>query len=431
MKHPIFQAVAAFLVGSIPAMAQPNVLLLIADDMGLDASACYSVGEQQAPMPTIETLCNSGLVFENAYTAPTCSPTRAAILTGQYGFRTGVGAPVAPSGANELSINTPSLFDAVNSVGYAANLIGKWHLSGRQSGYDAPRQMGISHFYGTLSGGLKDYHNWTAIDDGSEVHIEGYSTSVLTNRAIDWIAGQNQPWFLWLAYNAPHAPFHLPPMKLHGSDHLRDDQTAIDDDPLPYYQAMLEAMDTEIGRLIASMPEIERENTIIMFMGDNGSPNQVTRGLYGDHGAKGSLYDSGTRVPFVVAGPGIRAGRTFEFVSSTDFYATISGIAGAETAAPDSIDFGPILEGRKGNRDFIYVEHFSDRPVKGKGAYGWALRQNQYKSVNPVGQAPELYDLNNDPLEQYNLLTGAESEIIREIANQLQLKRNHLITIEN
>lgn len=112
-------------------MASPNVLLIVADDMGIDASACYDLGNQQASMPNIEALCEAGLVFENAYSAPTCSPTRATMMSGQYGFRTGVGAPVAPDGSDELSVDTYTIFDALTSAGYASNLIGKWHITGR------------------------------------------------------------------------------------------------------------------------------------------------------------------------------------------------------------------------------------------------------------------------------------------------------------
>lgn len=392
------------------ATAQENVLLIIADDMGIDASFCYDLGDQQAPMPNLEAMCAKGIVFENAYAAPTCSPTRATIMSGQYGFRTGVGAPIAPDGSDELSVDTYTLFDALKPTDYASNVIGKWHISGRKKGYDAPEQMGVSDYFGLYSGGLQDYFSWTAIEDGKEVQIEGYSTTVLTDRAIDWIDAQDQPWFLWLAYNAPHSPFHLPPTNLHSFDDLPDDADAVKENPLPYFQAMLEALDTEIGRLLASMPDEERNNTIVMFVGDNGSPNQVTRGVYGDHGAKGTIYDSGTRVPLVVTGPGIKAGRTKAFVNTTDLHATIAGLAGGTVTSSDSIDFSPVLNGQSGSRDFIYIDHFTNRKTKGGGVYGWSLREGMYKSINPKGEPAELYNLEDDPMEQTNLLADGASD---------------------
>ena len=397
--------------------------------MGLDASTCYSLGKQQAPMPNIEAMCAKGLVFDNAYAAPTCSPTRATIMSGQYGFRTGVGAPVAPNGSDELSVDTFTLFDALNKTDYASNVIGKWHISGRQKGYDAPAQMGVSNYFGLYSGGIRDYFNWPAIENGKEVQIEGYTTTVLTDRAINWIDAQEKPWFLWLAYNAPHSPFHLPPKDLHSFDDLPDDEAAVKKNPLPYYQAMLEALDTEIGRLLASIPQEERDNTVVMFIGDNGSPNQVTRGFYGDHAAKGTIYDSGTRVPFVVTGPGVKQGRSDAFVNTTDLYATIAGLAGAKVDSPDSIDFGPVLAGEKGKRDFVLVDHFTNRQTKGGGVYGWALREGKYKSINPKDGATELYNLEDDPMEQNNLLADGGTDELKAIAAKLQARRSELLAM--
>ncbi len=423
---------AALILAPIAGWAQPNVLLIIADDMGLDASFCYELGDQQAPMPNIEAMCESGIVFENAYAAPTCSPTRATIMSGQYGFRTGVGAPIDRSGSDSLSPDTPTLFDALAPTGYASNVIGKWHISGRDLGYDLPSQMGVSDYFGLYDGGVQDYFNWTAIEDGQFVEIEGYTTTVLTDRAIDWIDGQNEdPWFLWLAYNAPHSPFHLPPADLHSFDELSDDADAVAENPLPYYQAMLEALDTEIGRLMASMSDEERANTVFIFIGDNGTPNQVIGDLYGDHNAKGTIYDSGTRVPLVISGPGVVAGRTDAFVNTTDLNATIAGLVGATVDTQDSIDFGPVLEGDEGSRDFIYIEHFTSRETKGGGSYGWSMREGSFKSINPEDAPAELYNLADDPLEQVNLLANGGTSEFLAIAADLQTRRDALIATGN
>jgi arylsulfatase B len=190
---------------------------------------------------------------------------------------------------------------------------------------------------------------------------------------------------------------------------------------------MLEALDTEIGRLMASMSNEERNNTVVMFIGDNGSPNQVTRGLYGDHQAKGTIYDSGTRLPLIVTGPGVKTGRTEAFVNSTDLYATIAALAGATVTARDSIDFSPVLSGAQGRRDYIYIEHFTNRETRGGGVYGWSFRLGSYKLVNPKDTAPELYDLAADPLEATDLLSngisGAEAQVIASINAKYQAIR--------
>lgn len=415
-----------FALAATAAQAKPNVLLIIADDMGLEASNCYDLGDQQAPMPNLQALCQSGMVFENAYAAPTCSPTRATIMSGQYGFRTGVGAPVAPDGSDALSPDTYTLFDALAPTGYASNLIGKWHISGRRNGYEAPTDMGVPDYFGLYSGGLRDYFNWTAIEDGEETRIDGYATTVLADRAIDWITEQSQPWFLWLAFNAPHAPFHQPPKDLHSYDDLPNTQADIRRNPLPYYQAMLEALDTEIGRLLDSIPQYVRDNTIVIFLGDNGSPNQVTRGFYGNHQAKGTIYDSGTHVPLILSGPEVSAGRSEAFVNTTDLTTTIASLTGATFSSPDSIDFSAALTGGDTARDVIYVEHFTDRETKGRGVYGWALREGDFKLVQPDGQSPQLFNLADDPLEQINLLANGGTQAHQTTAKRLLAQQTAL-----
>ena len=402
----------ALIVGTFPmaANASHNVLLIIADDMGIDASRCYSLGDQQAPMPNIEAMCASGMVFDNAYAAPVCSPTRATIMTGQYGFRTGVGGAIPRGGqANGLSPDVTSLFDVLATTEYKANLIGKWHLAGAGATLDHPADLGVPDYFGLIRGGTRDYSKWNAVENGKQVAVNEYTTTVFTDRAIDWIRAQKSPWFLWLAYNAPHTPFHVPPAHLHGFDALADDPDAIRENPLPYYQAALQALDTEIGRLMASMPQEVRDNTIVMFIGDNGSPNQVTRGFYGQHAAKGTIFEGGTHVPFVVSGPGVAPGRTRSFFNTTDLFATIAGYAGVEVQAPDSHDIRPILSGRDGSREYVYVEHFSDRPPRRSNVFGWALRERQFKLVQADGSKPMLYDLSTDPLEAMDLLADDTS----------------------
>ena len=399
----------------------PNILLIIADDMGLDASRCYSVGNQQAKMPNIEAMCDTGLVFENAYSSPVCSPTRATIMTGKYGFRTGVGAAIPRDGKKGLSADETSLFDVLAGTNYSSNLIGKWHLAGDDDGLDHPAEMGVSDYFGIFRGRARDYSNFPAVSNGEQVQVTEYATTALTNRAIDWIDDQElgQPWFLWLAYNAPHSPFHLPPLHLHSAGNLPTDEDSITANRLPYYNATLEALDTEIGRLFASMDEETRDNTVIMFIGDNGSPNQVTRGFYGEHDAKGTIFEGGTHVPFVVTGPGIKGGRSDTFVATVDLFTTIAGLAGANAPAVDGHDFAPVFTGGETTRNYIYVEHFSDQRPTRSDVYGWAIREGNYKLVSEEGAEPVLYDLAADPREAVDLLvdgvSSAEAAIVASI----------------
>ncbi len=178
----------ALIIAAIPLTlnAKPNVLLIIADDMGLDASMCYNQGNQQAKMPNIERMCTQGLVFDNAYAAPVCSPTRASMITGQYGFRTGIGAAIPRDGAGGLATDTTSLFDLLNKSDYSANIIGKWHLAGSADGLNHPAKLGVPDYFGLYKGRARNYSKWKAVNSkGQEKRIEGYSTTVFTDKAID------------------------------------------------------------------------------------------------------------------------------------------------------------------------------------------------------------------------------------------------------
>ena len=136
---------------------RPNILLMIADDMGLDASPCHLLGHASVSMPTLERLCREGMVFENAYAAPVCSPTRATIMTGQYGFRTGVGSAIPRMDGQGLSIDEKSLIDQLNGTRYSSAIIGKWHLAGSDAPLDHPFQFGVKEYYGMFKEGCLLY----------------------------------------------------------------------------------------------------------------------------------------------------------------------------------------------------------------------------------------------------------------------------------
>ena len=402
--------------------AKPNILLVIADDMGLDASNCYEIGSQQANMPILEAMCAKGKVFNNAYAAPTCSPTRASIMTGRHGFRTGIGGVIPKRGNSAgLSSDENSLFDALAISEYQTAVIGKWHLAGSNDGLNHPSTLGVKEYFGLYSGGVDDYFSWDAIHNGKEVKVDTYATTALTDHAINWIDEQSSPWFLWLAYNAPHTPFHLPPQELHSAGELPDDENSIKRNPLPYYNAMLEALDTEFGRLLGTLSDEVRENTVIIFIGDNGTPTPISKSIYGNRRNKGSIFQGGTSVPFVVTGPGITAGKTDALVNTTDLFATITSLAGVPTSATDAYDFSPVLAGKAASskRTFAYAEHFGKIQRK-PDVFGWAIRDARYKLVAEDGAEQQLYDMVNDPLEKTNLLTADMTDELSEEVKRLQ-----------
>jgi arylsulfatase B len=386
--------------------AHTNILLIIADDFGVDASPCYEIGAEKPHMPNLEALCNAGLVFDNVWVNPQCSPSRATFLTGRYGFRTGVltaGTRLPP---------TQSIQQVVTDLhaGYANALFGKWHLGGD------PAAFGVEHYAAFLEHAeLADYFNWSITEDGKPKDFSEYATSAFTDMSIDWIKAQREPWFLWLAYNAPHAPFHLPPDDLHTRHGLSGKAEDIAANPREYYFAMAEAMDTEMGRLLDSMSAAVRNNTVIIFVGDNGTPPEVIQAPFELSRGKATVYQGGISVPLVVAGRGVtRHGeREKALINGTDLFATIAQLAGdPRSEIHDSISFAdafkdPGFEGRT----HAYTEFRSDEGTM------WAARDKRYKLITFGDGRKALFDLASDPFEKSDLNgPGASAEVKSVIA---------------
>ena len=216
--------------------SQPNILLIIADDLGLDAVPAYEVGSSKAKMPHLQNIANNGITFDNAWSYPVCSPTRASILTGRYGLKTGVLNVKEAATINSSEKTIQAYLDEQLGKVYSHALIGKWHLSNNQP--NKPNDMGIDYCAGLLSGSISDYNDWTLTENGRQSQSTDYITTKITNLAIDWIRKQKQPWFCWLAYTAPHSPFHLPPSNMHSQGNLPSDQASIEANSLPYYLSM-------------------------------------------------------------------------------------------------------------------------------------------------------------------------------------------------
>lgn len=375
-------------------VSKPNILLVIADDMGLDASPGYSIGITKPAMPNLQTLINTGITYNNVWSNPTCSPTRATILTGKYGINNGVLEVNNSLNTTETSLQT--YIDTNLSGEYASAVIGKWHLSNNKN---HPESMGIEYYSGFLSGEMSDYWNWKFTENGTQTTSTTYNTTAYTNIAIDWIEKQTKPWFVWLAYNAPHDPFHLPPTELHTQGNLPTDQGSIDANPLPYYLAMLEAMDTEFGRLLKSMPSEEKENTVIIFIGDNGTPNQVAQ-EYNTKRVKGSLYQGGINIPMVIAGKNVTRVHTVEdaLINTTDLFATIANIAGIKVdKINDSQSFYETFSNSTSQiRDYIYAED----------EFNVTIRNSTHKYMLFSDGSEALYNLQEDSFETTNLLNA-------------------------
>ncbi|MFG3382470.1 sulfatase-like hydrolase/transferase [Streptomyces sp. NPDC047999] len=404
----------------------PNILMVIADDFGVDASPCYDLGEDKPDMPTLESLCGSGLVFDQAWVNTACTPTRATFLTGQYGIRTGVGSVDAQLPTSQTTIQRV----LAERTDYASAVIGKWHVGGRpnQVVADHPGRLGVPYYAGFLSGAMEDYRRWPLTVNGQTHEETAYATTKFTDLALDWIEEQDGPWFTWLAYTAPHTPFHLPPAELHSRDELTGTPEDIEKRPKEYYFAAAEAMDHELGRLLDGLPDGERENTTVIFVGDNGTPQQVVQSYPRGH-AKGSVYQGGVHVPLVVSGASVpRTGeREDALVNGADLYATLSELAGATgTGTGDSVSIAPLLTtAGDGGRAYAYTEAFGQtkRRTGTTAPDVWAIRDSRYKLVHYDDGREELYDLSDDPLETRNILAEQPAAVARLRSQAENLRR--------
>lgn len=388
--------------------AKNNVLLIIADDMGLDSTVGYNIGNQKPNMPNLEKLINSGLKFNNVWANPVCSPTRSTIITGKYGYRTSV-----LTVDNSLSTSETSLFKYLEeNSDYNSALIGKWHLSGKPPDHNHPNNMGIDYYAGIIGGGIQNYYSWPFSKNGNSSQSTEYSTTKLTNEAIEWINNQDSSWFLWLAYNAPHTPFHIPPQNLHSQGQLDPNSSSIDANPLPYYLAMIESIDTEMGRLTESINEEVLNNTTIIFIGDNGTPNQVAQ-QFNSRRVKGTLYKGGINVPMIISGNQVSRKNEEEnaLINTTDLFTTISELCGINNLnMNDSKSFKKLLNNSfdSSSREYVYSEI---------GNENYTIRNSTHKYIHFEDGSEALYNLSVNEFENPNLLN----------ANQLPLSENNTL----
>jgi len=444
------------------AERQPNILLLIGDDMGNETLSCYGQSKDPATTPTLDTLCDQGVRFDNFWSQAACSPTRATMLTGRYAFRTGVGRPTGdrdamgyfpeippkpewapaetsrPGGRGEggepgrradapidwglplTEFTLPMAFKVNKQMGYSTAAIGKWHLSDRRNGWEQhPNLIGFDHFAGLIRGFPDSYFTWNKVVNGEWSGETGYAPDDKTDDAINWIAEQGgNPWFLWMAFNLPHTPMHLPPENRWRSDwsHV-DPQANPRGDGLAYTNMMLEALDSEIERLLGSLSPEVRANTYVIFMGDNGSGGRSARPPVVMGKAKGSVYQGGVNVPLFVTGPGVAKGSSQALVNSSDIFLTIMEMAGIDSdetvpghVTLDSVSFMSYLEdpSTASIRDYVYADEFEGN-FAGIPDAKYAVRNAEYKLLHEDGSF-EFYNLIEDPYENDNLLDGELSE---------------------
>lgn len=376
-------------------VGRPNVVLIIMDDVGYGDYGSY--GASDIKTPHVDSLARDGVRFTDFYAAPTCTPTRAALITGRYQQRVRLEVPIrnqgTPGGDVGLAATGGSLPQLLKDNGYATGLVGKWHL-----GYKPefqPKAHGFDYFFGFLSGAV-DYYQHTSRDgqhdlyeNGTPVHVKGYLTDLITERSVRFIEGHaQQPFFLEVAYNAAHWPFQVPDTPSVAVDNGRFVQPT--EEPTATrreYAAILERADRGVGEILAALRTfgLERE-TLVVFTNDNGG-EWLSRNAPLFH-RKDTLWEGGIRVPLLMRWPGnIRAGRVSGQVGITmDLTASILAATGT-TVPPDArlegVDLLPIVRGQS-----PVVERTLFFRISTPRRHQWAVRQGDWKLVVDGGELP-------------------------------------------
>ena len=405
---------ACFAADAQAPARKPNIIVIVADDLGYGEVACH--GKQEIPTPRIRSIAQNGVCFSNGYvTCPVCSPTRAGLITGRYQQRFGHEFNPGPAAQAEDNFGLPldqvTLADRLKKLGYATGMVGKWHLGYKNE--FRPLKRGFDEFFGFL-GGAHSYVDSQAdsnnpIYRGNEpVEEKSYLTDAFGREAVAFIDRHKQhPFFLYLTFNAVHAPLQAPDKYLSRFSGTSDERRKT-------FAAMLSALDDNVGSVLDKLAQEKLdENTLVFFIGDNGGPTPRTSSGNGPlHGFKAQVWEGGIRVPYMVQWKGkLPAGKIYDQpVTSLDIVPTAVAAAGgaiAESQPLDGVDLLPYLSGQKsGSPHENLYWRFGPQ---------WAIRQGDWKLLKPPQGGVQLYDLARDVGEEHDLAAQKP-----ELASQLQ-----------
>ncbi|TWU29251.1 arylsulfatase [Bythopirellula polymerisocia] len=375
--------------------AQPNVVVILADDQGWGDLSCH--GNPNLSTPNLDKLGQSGAVFDRFYVEPVCSPTRAEFLTGRYALRDGVTG--VTSGAERLDVNVPTIGNAFKEAGYATAAFGKWH-NGTQAPYH-PNSRGFDEFYGFCSGHWGLYFSPMLERNNSLIRGDGYLANDITNHAIEFIEhNRDKPFFAYVAFNTPHSPMQVPDRwweKFEGKQ-LAAKASLPEKEKFDHTRAalaMCENLDWNVGRLLTTLEKLElTENTIVVYFSDNGPNGYRWNGEM--RGIKGSTDEGGVRVPLMISWPGqIQPNsKVTHNVAAIDLSPTLldlASIQGKPGLPIDGRSLKPLLLGKNENwPPRILFTHWN-----GQTASRWDhfLLDSQQR----------LYDLSKDPSQSRDI----------------------------
>lgn len=405
--------------------SKPNIVIILSDDQG-NADASYQRNPPIVSTPSIDKLAFDGVVFTNGYASGyVCAPTRAGLLTGRYQQR--FGFYTASDSRQGMPLSEVTLAERLKQAGYATGVFGKWHL-GLSPDYH-PCNRGFDEFYGFLGHGAHDYFDLSLMEDPDGYHQAiyrnltmisdtGYLTDNLAREACAFIknkANKENPFFLYLPFNAVHTPMQAPEEDIamfNTGDHKRDIQLA-----------MLHRMDIGIGKVIETLKaEGVYENTLLFFLSDNGGAKASSAINLPLRDFKHSVYEGGLRVPFIVSWPEkFKPSVCHEPVISLDILPTVLAVIGAELPSDriyDGRNMLPVINGKLDEP--MHQELYFD----GNDGY-WAVRQGDWKLVYSKKGDLELYNLDEDLVEQSDL-SAIHQDKVKELKAKYEKWRSEM-----
>jgi arylsulfatase A-like enzyme len=400
----------------------PNIVLILTDDLGYNDVGFN--GSTEIMTPNIDSIAKNGVLFTDGYVSyPVCGPSRAGLMTGRYQDTFGFGKnPLfAPKDPNMgLTLSEQTMADMLKLSNYTTLAVGKWHLGAHES--LRPMKRGFDHFFGFLTGGHRFFsEEWTLADetkvknqgaayrtkllrDDQRVEEKEYLTDALSRESVDFIdKNSDKPFFIYLAYNAPHGPLQATQEYLDRYDHIEENSRKT-------YAAMVSAVDDGVGDIISKLKEKGiYDNTIIYFLSDNGGR------LRGDsdngelRGKKGNLFEGGIRVPFAMQWPKeIEGGQVFKKpIISLDIFATLKEITSPEIRSKNElhgVNLIPFLKGENKNdpHKFLFWRNNLMQNDPNLRIEALALRSGEFKFIKNK-ETDALYNLKNEVFEETNL----------------------------
>ena len=394
----IFGCISILLSCSSKTDSKPNVIIILADDAGY--SDFGFMGSDEIKTPNLDQLALDGVTFNNAYvSASVCSPSRAGLLTGMYQQRFGHECNLDSDVNNSFDQNQITIAEALKTEGYSTGLIGKWHLGDKKQNH--PLNNGFDYFWGFISGARNYFYDpnevnrnsiRNVVENYSQTKFDGYLTDVLGDKAISFIDKNyqsNNPFFLFLSFNAPHTPMHA----------KKEVLEKFKDNPRKVYASMMWSMDEAIGNVIESLKENNQyDNTIIYFLSDNGAAMSNDASPFPFKGWKGNQYEGGIKTPMIMTWKNkIKSNTQFNgFISALDIFKTSLEVSNVNKDLMIKADGKNIMN------------HLNDNTIINENLF-WrkdkmaTVRSGNYKLIRLNDTSTVLYNIENNYFEDIDL----------------------------